>query len=57
MRVGLSRSGFYVVFRLADGDRQAVGFKIKPVSRMLFSERHGYRRGFRIGPLYFGLYS
>jgi hypothetical protein len=57
MRFELSRAGLYVVFQLANARKPAIGFKIKPVTHMLFSERYKQRRGFCIGPLYFGLYS
>jgi hypothetical protein len=57
MRFELSRAGLYVVFQLANSRKPAIGFKIKPVTQMLFSERYKQRRGFCIGPLYFGLYS
>lgn len=50
--------GLYVILRRAGRGRDARGFVIKPVSRMLFSERHGgYRHAFRIGPLYVRTYA
>ena len=53
MKVALSRNGLFVILRYATQDRAALGFVIKPVTAMLFSERHGHRRGFTVGPLYF----
>lgn len=58
MRISLTRRGLHCLFRMGDLDgKRPIGFKIKPVSAMLFSERNGHRRGVRVGPLYFGLYS
>lgn len=56
MRILLNRSGLFVIFRLATLSRQAIGFKIKPAGQMLFSERYGYVRGWKIGPIYVGTY-
>lgn len=57
MRASLSRDGLYVILRFASERKPALGFKVKLSSRMLFSERNGYRRGVRIGPLYLGSYA
>jgi hypothetical protein len=58
MRVYLSRDGLHVIFRMGDmNGRTAIGFKVKPASRMVFSERYGFRRGVRIGPIWFGTYA
>lgn len=58
MRLSLSRQGLYVLFRVGSVDRtrQPLGFVIKPASRMMFSEREGFFRGFRIGPLFLRTY-
>lgn len=57
MRAWLDRRGLHVIFRMGEiGGRRAVGFKIKPASRRLFSERYGYAPGFCIGPIWFGTY-
>ena len=58
MRVSFDPSrGLYVILRHATDERRAIGFKIKRASAMLFSERNGIARGFRLGPLYFGTYA
>lgn len=56
--LSIGRDGLFVIFRLApmDHTRQALGFVIKPASKMLFGERHGMWRGLRIGPLYLRTY-
>ncbi len=56
MKISLSRDGLFFVLRHGIiNERRALGFKIKPRSKMLFSERNG-RHGFCLGPIYFGRY-
>lgn len=55
MRVSLN-GGLYVLLRTGSKHRKALGFKIKPRAARLFSEREGLRKGFCVGPVYFGLY-
>lgn len=50
LRIDLDRRGLHVLLNPGSKGR---GFVIKPVWRMIFSEREGYWRGFRIWPLYF----
>ena len=56
MRIILDRCGLYVVFRFGTPERRAIGFKIVWGRPLLFSEREGYARGFKIGPLWVGTY-
>lgn len=57
-RISLDRYGLYVTLRFAvsrhdEPKRDAIGFVVKPASKMLFSERRGsYRRALRLGPVY-----
>jgi hypothetical protein len=53
--IHLTRDGLYVHFLRPTETRRAVGFKIK-WGTLLFSEREGQARGFKIGPLYFGTF-
>lgn len=46
----------YLLLRYAAPDKPALGLVIKPVSRMLFSERNGGWWGLRIGPVYVRTY-
>lgn len=55
--IHLTRLGLYVMFRRPTEHRAALGFIIKPASQMLYSERYGHRRGFKLGPLYFRTYA
>lgn len=58
MSISLTRRGLFCIFRFADSVHDAVGFVIKPVIAMVFSERHDkYKMAFRLGPLYFRTYA
>jgi len=58
MRVDLTKRGLFVVFRAGAAGRDAIGFVVKPVSAMLFSDRHnGWKRSVKIGPLFVRTYA
>jgi hypothetical protein len=58
MQITISKRGAYFVYRAATPWADAIGFVIKPASKMLFSERyHGYKRALRIGPVYCRTYA
>ena len=50
LQIDLSRRGVFVLVNPGSNGR---GLVIKPARCMMWSEREGNWRGFRIGPLYF----
>lgn len=51
LTIDASSRGLYVVWRFESAS-QGRGFCIKPARCMMWSEREGRWRGFRLGPLY-----